>query len=216
MRKTLTFLIAFVLPFAGLCTGVDWLGELSTLGYDEWNGTTEYFWSLYMGDWAGGGESAYMSIGFKTKVSGTRVTISPGTMDIAAEKWAKRCFTDEPITEEFVKEDYFLTNTKWDDENSGFGISKDGRCIFGYAVRSYGDENGVGADEWVYGWVTFVFENGVPHLYAGDYVFGADGIYAGSYKYIPRQLPPAQTPEPSSAVLVLVGVAGLLLRRGRV
>ncbi len=214
MRKALTFLIAVVLPFAGLCTSIHWdSGELSTLGYDGWEDTTEYFWSVYMGDWDGGGEAAYMSIGFKTKVSGTRVTISPGTMDLAAEKWAMRCFTEEPITEEFIKEDYFITNTKWDNENSSFRVSKDGSCIFGYAVRSYGDENGVGAGEWVYGWVTFVFDDGIPYPSNGCYVFGADGIYAGSSDYIPRTLQPVQTPEPGTLSLFVVGIAGLLLKR---
>ncbi len=213
MRKTLIFLTAFVLPCTGLCTSVSWLGELSTLGYDGWEDTTEYFWSVYMGDWEGGGESAYMSIGFKTKVGDRRVTISPGTMDLAAEKWAKRCFGAVPITEEFIKEDYFLTNTKWGNEDSSFSVSKDGRCTFGYAVRSYGDANGVGAGEWVYGWVTLIFSDGIPYPSNGCYVFGADGIYAGSSEYIPRQLPPAQTPEPGTLSLVLFGFSILAFRR---
>ncbi len=214
MRKALIFIIAVALPLVGLCTSVYWdRGELSTLGYDDWEDTTEYFWSVYMGDWEGGGESAYMSIGFKTKMSGYEVIVSPGQMDVASEKWAKWCFPDELITEEFVKEDYFLTNTKWGGDDASFRIMENDECTFGYAVRSYGDANGVGADEWVYGWVTFVFEDGIPYPSNGCYVFGADGIYTESSEYLPRQLQPAQTPEPGTFSLVLVGIVALSLRR---
>ena len=40
MRKALIFIIAVALPLVGLCTSVYWdRGELSTLGYDDWEDT---------------------------------------------------------------------------------------------------------------------------------------------------------------------------------
>ncbi len=216
MRKTLTFLIAATLPLTGLCASIFWdIGELAVHGYDDWNDTTVYFWSLYMGDWDGDGEAAYMSIGFNTSpLNRVQLSISAGDMDAAFGKWAKRCSRNDLITIDTVKQGYFQTNTgEGDNHDSSFPISKNGRCTFGYAVESYGDANGVGAGEWVYGWVTFVFEDGIPYPSGGCYVFGADGIYAGSSNYIPRQLQPVQTPEPGTLSLVLVGVVGSMLKR---
>lgn len=211
MRKTFTFLIAATLPLTGLCASIFWdAGSLSHQG-SSWDGTKEsYFWSLYMGDWDGVGEAAYMSIGFNTSpLNRVQLSISAGDMDAAFGKWAKRCSSDDLITIDTVKQGYFQTNTgEGDNHDSSFLISKNGRCTFGYAVESYGDENGVGAGEWVYGWVTFVFDNGVPYPSSGCYVFGADGIYAGTGIIIPRQIP-----EPGTLSLFLVGIAGLMLKR---
>jgi hypothetical protein len=215
MRKAPIVFLAICLPFAGLGTSIFWdTGSLSHQG-SSWDGTKEsYFWSLYMGDWDGGGEAAYMSIGFHVANQDGLLTISAGDMDLAFGKWAKRCSSDDLITIDTVKQGYFQTNTgEGDNHDSSFLISKNGRCTFGYAVESYGDENGVGAGEWVYGWVTFIFSDGIPYPSSGCYVFGADGIYARSSAYIPRTLQPAQTPEPGTFSLFLVGIVGLMLKR---
>ena len=208
MRKTLTFLIAAALPLTGRCASVYWdAGSISPFGYGDWEETAGYFWTLELGDWEGGMELGYMSFGFFVEERGSSLLLTPGLIDVAAEKWAKRYTRRKPeITEASVKENAFITNTGSGGATTPtYTVSKDGEITFGYATRSYVDD-----DEWIFGWVTFVFENGVPYASSGCYVYGADGIYAGSSDYIPRQIP-----EPSAAALFAIGIVTLSLRRGQ-
>ena len=124
VQKALTVCLSLFFPFVGLCASVFWdSGSLSYEG-SSWDGTKEnYFWTLEMGDWYGGGEAAYMSIGFSTSLSSSRVTISPGEMDIAAAKWAKRVNSGDLITIEAVRQNFFDTNTgEGDNHDSSFRI----------------------------------------------------------------------------------------------
>jgi hypothetical protein len=192
----------------GLCASVFWdAGHLLDEG--DWG----YFWSLELGDWDGGVQLGYMSFGFRVSGTGEWLVLTPGLIDVAAEKWAKRYSQNSPgrpiapvdpaITKESVKENAFASNTGVNLGSPKYTLYKDAEITFGYATESY-----VNDDEWIYGWVTFVFENGVPYAKEGCYVFGADGIYAGTGIIIPRQIP-----EPGTLSLVLVGIAGLMLKR---
>ena len=167
-------------------------------------------WTLELGDWDGGMALGYMSFGFFVEERGEGRILTPGMIDLAAEKWAKRYSQSKPeitedsrITESSVKYNAFISNTDARLGTPRYGIYKNSTITFGYATRSYVDD-----DEWIYGWVTFVFVDGVPYERDGCYVYGADGIYAGTGFIIPRQIP-----EPGTVSLVLFGIVMVSLRR---
>ena len=204
MRKTLTFLIAAALPLASLCANVYWdAGSISGTGPGR------YGWALEVV------EDVYIGFSFDISVNGTRVTISPYQLlaSWAEEEWVKRCRGTDTITAESVKavqEDIFMGRSSWlGTTEADITIGKNGETTFGYAIRFGGNDS-----DWIFGWVTFVFDNGVPLASSGCYVIGENGIYAGTSNYIPGpQI--VECPEPTPAALLALGIAALALRRGQ-
>lgn len=202
MRKTLTFLVAITLPLAGLCASIFWdAGSISGTGV---LGTGRYSWDLEIV------EDVYIGFSFDIAMSGTRLVISPVYANyLEAETWVKRCNSEDLITKDSIEQDFFLASSSSIGlaAGSSFPASKNGYCTFGYAVCFY---NTV----WVYGWVSLKFRNGTPYPNDGCYVIGADGIYAGTSRYIsgPQIV---ECPEPTAAALLALGIVALSLRRGQ-
>ncbi len=200
MRKTLTLLFAAAIPFAGLCASVVWdSGSLEgSMG--------RYTWNLEVV------EGTNIGFSFDTAASGACLTISPFHLlaNWAEEEWVNRCRGYEQITAESVKEGVFMARSAQlgNYEGPDIDIDSNGEITFGYAIRFGGNDS-----DWIYGWVTFMFETGVPYTSSGCYVIGEDGIYAKSDDYIPSAYPIIECPEPSAAALIALGLAALALRR---
>ena len=60
----------------------------------------------------------------------------------------------------------------------------------------------------LYGWAIFQFDGTSVSVTSSALAVGTDGIYAGTGIIIPRQIP-----EPSVAVLAIIGIVVLMSRR---
>ena len=200
MRKALTVCLSLFLPFAGLCASVVW-----DAGSLQWS-LGRYSWNLEVA------EGTYVGFSFDTAASGACLTISPFHLlaNWAEEEWVNRCRGYDQITAESVKEDVFMARNSWlgTYEGPDIDINSNGEITFGYAIRFGGNDS-----DWIYGWVTFMFANGVPYANSGCYVIGEDGIYAKTGDYIPSTYQIVECPEPGTASLLLLGFAVLALRR---
>ena len=105
--------------------------------------------------------------------------------------------------------DYYYAELQEGGTESPLRLSMYEPLLLGFATVNDGNQ---AYGEYLYGWIRMIYDGENLQLDSSAVAIGTDvaGIYAGTGIIIPRQIP-----EPSSAVLVLVGIVGLMLKRNK-